>query len=68
MPILPTEHTHKTIKNTYQILIARAIVIHLPAFHFLRSMVSWHIPHPYTKEMSEKSQVVSTLYINYTSQ
>ncbi|XP_066930033.1 uncharacterized protein [Clytia hemisphaerica] len=58
MPIFPGLNTQDVLSKTYKVLIARSIVTFMPSFKFLRKNVCWHIPHPFTKEMSEKSQVV----------
>ena len=60
MAIFPSLSTQDVLSKTYKILITRSIVNFLPAFKFLRKNVCWHIPHPFTKEMSEKSKVVSS--------
>jgi len=64
MPIFPGANTQEVLGKTYKVLIARSIVTFLPAFNFLRKNVCWHITHPFTKEMSEKSQVVCQFIIN----
>ena len=37
----------------------RILVTHVPALGKYREEVIWHIPHRYTKEMSQKSEIVS---------
>ncbi|XP_066919718.1 uncharacterized protein [Clytia hemisphaerica] len=58
MPIFPNSNTHDVLSKTFKLLISRSIVTYLPAFKFLRKNVCWHIPHPFSEEMSQKSQVV----------
>ena len=43
-------------------LIARVIVDNVHAFKEFRGLVVGHIPHKYSKRMSEKSQEVSMNY------
>ena len=59
MPIFPGLKTQEVLSSNYKILIARSIVNFIPSFKFLRKNVCWHIPHDFSKEMSEKSRVVS---------
>lgn len=61
MDILPGPSTQKMFAETTEIMIARSIVTYLPAFKFLNKQVCKHITHPFTREMSERSEVVSSI-------
>jgi hypothetical protein len=45
-----------------KVLIQRALVEHIPALKDYHDLVEFHIPHPYSKESSKKSNVVSIKY------
>ena len=54
---LPSRHEHHLQRENYLTLAERAIA-ELPCFGFLKSVVCKHIPHQYSKQMSEKSEIV----------
>ena len=54
---LPSRHEHHLQRENYLTLAERAIA-ELPCFEFLKSVVCKHIPHQYSKQMSEKSEIV----------
>jgi len=61
MDVLPGPSTQKTLEQNFEILIARSLVNYLPAFKPLKGNVNQHITHQFTKELSQKSQVVRKL-------
>ena len=61
MHIFPDSSTQDLLRKNFKILIARSIVNFIPAFKFLRKNVCWHIKHPFTEEMNQKSEVVSKI-------
>lgn len=61
--LLPTPDVQARLKQTWKILTSRVVTKHLSAFKFLRKAVVYHIPHPYTKEMTEKSDIVSIFFL-----
>ena len=54
---LPTCHEHHLQRENYITLTERAIV-EIPCLAFLKPVVCKHIPHQYSKEMAEKSEMV----------
>ena len=54
---LPTHHEHHLQRKNYITLTERAIV-EIPCLAFLKPVVCKHIPHQYSKEMAEKSEMV----------
>ena len=61
---LPGRHEHHLQRENYITLTERAIT-EIPCLSFLKGAVTQHIPHPYSKEMSQTSHVVSVLPIFY---
>lgn len=61
--VYPGENTFSILHENYKILIARTMVSFIPAFKCLRKHVCGHIPHPFQDKMSQKSEVVSLLFI-----
>ena len=56
--LLPDQHVQARLLRRWAILVSRVITKYLTAFKSLRKKVVTHIPHPYTKEMSGKSNLV----------
>ena len=54
---LPSGHEHHLQRENYITLTERAIV-EIPSLAFLKPVVCKHIPHLYSKEMREKSEMV----------
>ena len=54
---LPTRHEHHLQGKNYITLTERAIV-EIPCLAFLKPVVCKHIPHQYSKEMAEKSEML----------
>ena len=62
--ILPTTDDYENLKTNFSVLVARVIVEHIPFFsENFCGTAPRHIPHPYSREMSRKSEVVSSCYI-----
>ena len=57
--ILPDENCQNMVTRDRIVLISRVLVTYFKAFAPLAKAVTWHIPHQFSKEMSEKSEVVS---------
>lgn len=57
--LLPDEIDIKAIRTNFSVLVSRVLVKYLPAFQVLQSVVSKHITHQHSKEMSQRSEVVS---------
>ena len=60
--ILPTNEDYLELKQRLSILVARTMADNLSFFQGLKNQVQRHVPHPYSHEMSTKSEVVSYNY------
>ena len=58
---LPTATDLVKLKDNICILIARILVKYIPAFTTISDIISEHISHQYSSEMSRNSEVVSGL-------
>ncbi|XP_066295105.1 uncharacterized protein [Branchiostoma lanceolatum] len=56
--LLPTEEVQQLLRREFIVIVARRMVKKIPAFQVLQSAAVWHIPHPYEKEMAQKSEQV----------
>ena len=58
--LLPSPDDGKQLHSNMEILVTQILARHMPfiAENF-EDVVIWHISHPYSKEMSQKSEVVS---------
>ena len=54
---LPSRHEHHLQRENYITLTERAVV-EIPCLSFFKPVVCKHIPHQYSKEMAEKSEMV----------
>ena len=59
MELLPDETTCARLQKRWAILVSRVVTTYLKEFKFLQKAVVWHIPHKYSYEMSQKSDIVS---------
>lgn len=59
--LLPSDDSNFAVESDFITLVSRILVKYLPAFSFLKDVVVHHIPHQYSKEMAQKSEVVSTV-------
>ena len=58
--LLPTKKDDEELHNNFKILLSRIMANHIEIFKFgFSDVVSWHITHKYSQQMSEKSKVVS---------
>ncbi|KAK3737425.1 hypothetical protein QZH41_016901 [Actinostola sp. cb2023] len=55
---LPSLVDHEKIRRDYTHLVERILVEHLPCMQFLQTVCPLHIPHKYSKEMSQKTQKI----------
>ena len=60
---LPTAEDSKSLCANYATLLGQLVVEKLPYFAVFKDCVVHHIPHCYSKEMQQKSFVVSCKYI-----
>lgn len=61
--IIPSEEDDRILRDNIVTLISRVLVSHLNFFKFtFDKVVDWHIEHQFSKEMSEKSKVVSQCF------
>jgi hypothetical protein len=65
--ILPGPDVLENLTNRWAVLVSRVICKHLPNFQHLQKAVVLHIPHKYSSEMKQKSNVVSIInrYISF---
>lgn len=61
--LLPTPDVQARLKNTLKVIVSRIITQYLPAFKALQNVVVHHIPHSYSKEASQKSDIVSLYFL-----
>ena len=59
--LLPSDDSNFAVESDFITLVSRILVKYLPAFSFLKDVVVRHIPHQYSQEMAQKSEVVSTV-------
>lgn len=57
--ILPSSLDNQTLKENFAIHISRILTSHMPFFKDSQHTITRHIPHIHSKEMSQKSTVVS---------
>lgn len=59
--LLPSAADDKALSKNVATLLARLLVTHVPSMkRTFGDVVTWHIDHEYQKEMSQKSDVVSS--------
>ena len=57
--LLPSTNDIQTMHSLFGVHITRILVEHLPFMKPFADVVSWHIPHEFSSEMAQKSEVVS---------
>lgn len=57
--VLPKKDVQERLKQRFAVLVSRVVCTYLAKFAHLRDVVIHHIPHPYSKEMTCKSETVS---------
>lgn len=57
--VLPNKYVQERLKQRFAVLVSRVVCTYLAKFAHLRDAVIHHIPHPYSKEMTSKSETVS---------
>lgn len=61
--LLPTTSDYQSLKEKFTILVCRILVECIPFFsQDFKGLVDAHVPHQYSSEMAEKSEVVSYLF------
>ena len=64
--ILPSRTMHPELIKNFTVLISRILVDNLPVFkYYFEDVVIRHISHQYSKQMSQKSEVVCLIDINF---
>lgn len=62
LSLLPSSDDDKALKKLFVTHVSRILTTHLPVFKLMfEDVTEWHIEHEYYKQMSTKSEVVSTL-------
>ena len=56
---LPSANDNKLLMYEFTVLIGRTLTKYFPALEWMKGHVPQHISHKYSKEMSNKSEVVS---------
>ena len=56
--LLPSDYDLRQLLLNVEVLVSRILAEHLPQLNRLSPVVVKHIPHKYSAEMSQKSQVV----------
>lgn len=64
---LPSLDDHAKLKDEFVVLVLRILVKNCKYFEQFASMVPTHIPHPYSKQMSHQSQVVSLILSEFSN-
>ena len=57
--ILPDRNVQTRLVRNWAVIVSRVITKYLPPFQSFQDVVFRHIPHKYSKEMSQKSNSVS---------
>ena len=60
---LPSVNDCVLLHDEFIILVSRVLVAKLKAFQVFGDVIQDHIPHQYSKEMSEKSHIVSSFLV-----
>jgi hypothetical protein len=55
---VPNHEDYEALYADFKVLIQRALVEHIPALKDYHDLVEFHIPHPYSKELSKKNTVL----------
>ena len=63
--LLPDSIVQRNLMSRWAVPVIRIVTKYLKPFNFLRKRVVWHIPHPYSKEMAQRSTVVSVYDYGY---
>ena len=62
--LLPTADVQNAFKDDCTVLVSRVITRFLSEFHYLKDTTIHHIPHAFSQEQREKSEVVSVFSNN----
>ncbi|CAB4004389.1 hypothetical protein AC249_AIPGENE16794, partial [Paramuricea clavata] len=57
--LLPDEATCLRLQKRWAVLVSRVITTYLKEFRYLNNHALWHIPHKYSTEMAQKSEICS---------
>ena len=57
--VLPDENDTTSVMDNFKFVLVRTIVKFLPALKDFQRIIPKHLSHPFSKEMSAKSEVVS---------
>jgi hypothetical protein len=59
--LLPDEATCLRLQKRWAVLVSRVVTTYLKEFQSINSHVLWHIPHKYSTQMEQKSEIVSNV-------
>ena len=62
--LLPTPDVQACLKRSWSVIVGRVVTKYLPSFKNMRDIVIHQIWHPYQKEASTKSEIVSDIKYN----
>lgn len=61
--LLPSKEDDAALSKNVATLLSRLLATHIPFFkHTCSDVVTWHIEHEYTTEMSQKSDVIRIIF------
>lgn len=63
--LLPNKAVHERLVQRWAVLISRVICKYFDKFQHLQSVVVYHIPHKYSKEMGAKSEMVRIFILGF---
>ena len=61
---IPNSHEHRLQRENYIALVERIITTEIPCLEFLQPYALKHIPHQYSKEMAQKSDMVTIVLMS----
>ena len=61
--LLPTNVNESTLRKNFAVIAGRTITKYMPFFSKLHKSLKKHIPHEFSHEMSQKSEVVSQVFV-----
>ena len=56
---LPSKESCRQLRDDFIVLISRVLVQRIPVFYIFKDIVPSHIPHKYSREMLQASEIVS---------
>lgn len=63
--LLPDCNVQKNLMTRWAVIVSQIVTKYLKSFSFLKRRVVRHFPHPYSKEMAQRSTLVMVLICHY---